>query len=573
MSPPPLRGPRYLVAASLVLAVACWASCLANPFVYDDVPLIETNALLRSTGGLWTFFTHAKITSGPIWPHHYRPILMTTVWLNYQLGGVDPIGYRATNLVIHLVNGWLAWCLLRRMQRRWLPAATNDWASAFGASLFLLHPVQSIALDLVLKRNSSLCTLFMFAGLLLFARANDGRPRRWLSLAAAVACGALAMLTKEDAFVMPLLVALVVWATGEGRLRQALAFAVAPALFIARIAPHETVVNARGSALGHLLAQPIAVARYFEMLVHPDAIAIAYDLEPVRDPFPWARLMALVAIVVAICALWLLRRRWPLVAGATAWMLIFLLPTSSVFPIFLTMDEVRCYGAFLLLYGLVGIAIVRLKDGLATRTAALATSPLLSLSPWLLLCLALLVTDWRINRAWSDPLELYAHAVERYPASQLGNRGLCEQLFARTAGDLAIQRCERAVQLWPTDAMSRYYLVGALAKAGRFEAADRVARAAIRDFPDVDVVWTALGHLSWLRDDYATAAQAYRRALATNPLDDSVRTHLADVLLAEGDRAAARALVDSFAGAPPGGPADVRLLASVASRLEAAPAR
>ncbi len=560
-----------LVGSSLALTVLCYVSSFSNAFLYDDVPLIETNAYLRTTHGLWMFFTHTTMTSSPVWPHHYRPILMLTFWLNYQLSGVTPLGYRITNLAVHLVNGWLAFYLLRRVLRRWVSEPASDWASAFGASLFLLHPIQSIALNLVLKRNSSLCALFMLAALLLYARSRAAPRRRWLLYAAALGCGALAMLTKEDAIALPALVALFALSTGTGGLGTALPFLAAPALFVVCVAPHEAILDAQGTALGHLLAQPIAFFRYTRMLVQPDAIAMAYDLEPIVHPLPWLRVAALVVLAVAVGGLWLLRRRWPLAAFAAAWAVFALFPTSSLFPIFLTMDEVRCYLALLFVYGLVGVGLARLTAWLRRRAAGLRTASFLAFSPWLIVCVVMVAADWRLDRAWSDALGQYAHAVERYPASQLGNRGLCEQMFAISSSEAVVEQCSHAVELWPHDPMSRYYLVGSLAKAGHLEAADRAARAAVRRFPDSDVAWAALGHLAWLRDDDATALSAYRRVLAINPLDDGVRVHLADVLLAVGDREGARQLVASFEGAAPGRAVDVQLLRSVAARL-AAPA-
>jgi hypothetical protein len=569
VSDPPPRGARILLGVSLALTILCYVSSFANKFLYDDVPLIETNAYLRTAHGLWILFTHATMTSSPVWPHHYRPILMLTFWLNYRASGFAPLGYRITNLAIHLGNGWLAFCLLRRVLRRWVAAPTSDWASAFGASLFLLHPIQSIALNLVLKRNSSLCALFMMAAILLYARSREAVRGRGALYAASLAMGALAMLTKEDAIALPALLALFALAKGPGRLRDALPFVVAPALFVARIAPHETILEAQSTALGHLLAQPIAFARYARMLVEPDAIAIAYDLEPTRYPTPWLRVLALAALVLAVGALWLARRRWPLAAFASAWAAFALFPTSSIFPIFLTMDEVRCYLALLFVFGLVGVGFARLTAWLRQRAGGLRTAPFLALSPWLIACVSMVAADWRLDRAWSDALGQNEHAVDRYPQSQLGNRGLCEQIFALTSSEAAVTQCRHAVELWPYDPMSRYYLVGSLAKAGHFEAADRAARTAVLRFPDSDVAWAALGHLAWLRDDNFTATAAYRRVLAINPLDDGVRAHLADVLLAQGDREAARQLVASFDGAPPGRAVDAQLLQSVRARLAA----
>jgi predicted Zn-dependent protease len=130
-----------------------------------------------------------------------------------------------------------------------------------------------------------------------------------------------------------------------------------------------------------------------------------------------------------------------------------------------------------------------------------------------------------------------------------------------------VEQCQRAEQLWPYDPTTRYYLVGALVKAGRLDEAEREARAAVRQFPGAVVTWTALGHVAWMRNDYAAAAAAYRHVRTMDPLDDGVRIHLADTLVALGDLEGARALVQSFAGAPPGRPEDVANLARLAAHL------
>jgi predicted Zn-dependent protease len=563
------QGPRLLLLLAMALTVLAYVNALANPFLYDDVPLVTVNALLRDRHGLGTFFTHATLTSTPVWTQHYRPILMLTLWLNYQLSGVAPTAYRLTNLAIHLVNGWLVFCVLRRVFERRLASSQRNWAAAFAASIFLLHPIQAIVINQVLKRNSSLCALLMLATLLLWAQAHEAATtrRRALLWIGAVVAGALAMLTKEDAVTLPALVALFALATGSGRPREALALALAPAIFVLRIAPHEIIARQESTALGHLLAQPIAFARYAKMLVWPDAIAVSYDLLPITHPFPWTRLAALLTLALVVAVVIVNWRRWPLFAVAVSWALVLLAPSSSVLPLMLTMDEVRCYAALIIFYGLAGIALERLRAALAARLVPLRSAPLLALAPWLILCVLALTTDWRINLGWSDALAQNQRAVAQYPTSQLGNRRLCEYMFERNLTQGIVEQCQRAEELWPYDPPTRYYLVGALVKTGRLDEAEREARAAVLLFPAAVVTWTALGHVAWMRDDYPAAAAAYRRVLRMDPLDDSVRIHLADTLVALGDLDGARALVRSFAGAPPGRPEDVANLARLAAHL------
>jgi hypothetical protein len=533
----------------VALTLLVYSFALTNAFVYDDVQLILVNPLLRDLGGLRTLLTEARMTSQPIWQGHYRPVLMLGFWLNYQLGGTAPFAWRLVNLLIHVGDGLLAFVLVRRVARR-LDARYADATALAAAALFLLHPLQAITVDLVLKRNSSLSTLFMLLALLGFARALE--RRRELPYVGALVAGSLAMLTKEDALALPALLALVA-AVEHGRVPWAriAPFVVVPLGFVL-FGAHAL----GGGALGYLLAQPIAVARYLRMLVDPGAIAACYDLEPGVSV---GRALGLLVAAAGVGAIVALRRRAPLAALATAWAVIAFAPSSSLVAIDPTMDEVRCHLAFLFVYALAGAGLARLLARLRPLIAAAAIVVVFGLPA---------AATAMTNDRWRHPLELWLHAVERYPQSRIANRALCEELN-RTQAAEAVMVCRRAVALWPADVFARYDLVSAYAGAGRFDDAAAVVREALATFPRAPLLWKAAGHLAWMRDDFAAAEAAYRRVLAELPDDDSARVHLADVLLARGDRAGAAALVQSFAGAPPGDPGDRQLLATVSEKLRA----
>lgn len=512
------------------MTALAYANALTTPLVYDDVPLVVGNALLRTRAGLWTLLQHARMTSAPIWPGHYRPLLMATVWLQYQLAGTAPWSWRAVNLVLHLANGVLVYALVWRVLAR-LGTRRAEWAAVAAASLWLLHPVNAIVVDLVLKRNTSLCALFMLVALLLLVR------RTRAAYVGALAAGVAAVLTKEDAAALPLLAALVAAADGQ-RLRRALPFAVAPlgAAVVALGRVHH------GGALAYLCAQPLALARYLEMLVHPTAIAAAYDLEPRVTALRLVGVAAVAAVAVAALAM---RRRAPRLAFAVGWALAALLPSSSLVPIAPTMDEVRVYLAFVFVFALGGVVLSEVRYGWA---AALVAA----------------VLAWRatleVNARWHEPVTLWAHAVEQYPSSKIGTRALCE-----ATNDPAI--CGRAVALWPDDPYARYDLVAALARAGRLDDAARAVAAAQRLLPSAPMVALAAGHLAWLRDDDAAAERAYRAVLAADPMNDSARIHLADVLASTGRTDEARALVAALAGVRPADAADAALLDRLRARL------
>ena len=44
-----------------------------------------------------------------------RPLTYFTFWVNYQLGGRNPVGYHIVNIALHLLAVWLLWRTLDRL--------------------------------------------------------------------------------------------------------------------------------------------------------------------------------------------------------------------------------------------------------------------------------------------------------------------------------------------------------------------------------------------------------------------------------------------------------------------------
>src|ERR1039458_6085489 len=78
------------------------------------------------------------------WLGQVRPVLMFTYWVNTLISLEDTTSYHFFNLLIHALTGLLVWLVIRRLLE-WAGVEESRRApfAAFGALLFLLHPLQT----------------------------------------------------------------------------------------------------------------------------------------------------------------------------------------------------------------------------------------------------------------------------------------------------------------------------------------------------------------------------------------------------------------------------------------------
>ena len=76
------------------------------------------------------------------------------------LAGLEPMAYRATDLAIHVVNGWLVFAVARRLQPR-----LSAWAACLAAAVFFLHPGGEEIVAWIERRSYSIATCLSLLGL------------------------------------------------------------------------------------------------------------------------------------------------------------------------------------------------------------------------------------------------------------------------------------------------------------------------------------------------------------------------------------------------------------------------
>lgn len=190
------RPPLWVHAVVLLTIVAAvYGRDVGRGFVKDDFRWVLASRV-RTVGDLKRLFVD---TSG-----FYRPLVSLSFAANERLGGASPKGYGLTNLALALSTAVAVACLARGLR---LPMG----ACLFAAGVWLMnfHGI-NMAVLWISGRTALLLTLF---GVLAAIAASRGRPGTAAILAFA------AMLSKEEAVLLPLALIVILALVMRGRFR------------------------------------------------------------------------------------------------------------------------------------------------------------------------------------------------------------------------------------------------------------------------------------------------------------------------------------------------------------------
>ena len=507
--------------AIVALALAAFGASLWSPFFFDDYALATDPAVTRPTGLLELLALERT-----------RPLTFVTFWANFRIGGFEPFGYHAVNLLLFAATVWIAGGVFR------LVARGQAWWIAL--AVFALHPLQTEPAVYVFARATLLATLFSVLSW-----------RAWLDGAVwqAVSWFALAMLAKEEAAALPVFLAGFEWF--HRKRREGWASLAAPlaamfglvVLFGARLlyATHAIEGSGAGLELGkitpwtYLLTQGRALWLYLRLFVAPYGqnfdrdfpLSTGLDAEVV---LAWTGVAALV-----LGALWL-ANRWP-PAWWLAGGLVLLAPTSSFAPLADLTAERRMFLPMLSLALFAGCAVAHLAGRRAGAVGIALAVVLAGFSYRRTQVFGSEVTLWR-DTAVKSPAKVrpklqLARALETEGPAVLSQRkALLERARGlapddpEVLGEIGVFRLqaseparaaeafERAIVLDPSDAQLHTNLGTALAMLGRANEAERSFIEALRlDECNFD----ARNNLMLVLNRRGAAAEA--KALAAPPAD------------------------------------------------------
>jgi protein O-mannosyl-transferase len=540
----PWRSATWLCLGMFAVILWLYSPALNGHFIFDDLALPFCKPIRHAS--LSTWISHSGV----------RPVLMISYWLNYQISGDRPFSYHFVNLVIHFANSAVTFLvLLQILQRAGWMGRKSQVASAIGALVFTIHPLQTESVSYVAGRSESLAALFLLLAYVVFLYRRKEAISWWEALLVLVLFGA-AVKTKENAIALaPILILTDLFWPEAFSLRALcrnwrLYVLMIPGAGFAAVGIFRMLASAGTAGFSvatfkwyqYAFTEARAIFIYIRMAIWPSGLSLDHDFATSYTILEHGAICWMILLAALVAMSIILRRRYPLGCFGLLMFLIWLAPTSSVVPLDDSLVERRMY------LPLIGLILIGCELGMRVKLPAAACVASLCIAGIILGALC-----YNRNRLWGGPEKLMEMAADNAlynprpllnfaeilieknecaatrpylvrAESRLPNNYYVNVTWGRTLAclgylDQAIKRFEVAAKLKPTSQV--YQWLGlAYAEIGRPEAAVGALKIAIELDPQSAAAHGSLALWFEKNQDLTNAEKEYRTA-ASLDRDDS----------------------------------------------------
>jgi protein O-mannosyl-transferase len=476
----------------IIVGFGLYANTLGNEMFWDDDDFVLNNQFLRSWHYFPKYFSENLIAGAGLLSNYWRPILLAVFSSEWHLWQDWSPGYHFINASFHIIDAILLFFILLKIFK-------SRWLAVFTALFFLVHPLQTEAVSYVSGLGDSLSVFFIFWGILFYLnfRAYEQIRAKNISYLKALLMFVLALMSKETAIIMPVLILIVDFfsfrekkLSVKKRLKRAGAvvwpfFVLAGIYVMARatilnfgrtfnLYDEENIFTANFHV--RLLTFFRILVIYFGLLFWPFGLHMERSAE-IATSFLSLSVLLGAALFLALLALAIIKfERWPVFSFGIGWFFVSLAPVSNLaVPINGLLYEHWLYlpliGIFLILAWF-GVTLAK-KYYRGRKVAILALVSFL---------IFLSVLTVRRNRDWRDPITFYTKTLEYSPDSY------------RVVNNLGM----------------------AYAQAGDYERAEGAYRQAIALVLTEPAAYHNLANLYWLKGQKDLAVENFEKAISAD---------------------------------------------------------
>lgn len=526
-----------LLAAGTFLA---FCGTLAFGFVYDDRMQVLENVAITRWSYVPQYFT--KNVWALIDPHilanYYRPLFLLWLRINYALFGLNPLGWHALSIALHVIAVVQVLWLGRRLLR-------SEWQAVFAAALFAVHPVHIESVTWISGATDPMLAVFMLASTLAFLRYLDeigsGQGGKWAHAASLVFFG-LALLSKEVAVMLPfVLLPTALYTRKQQTSVKDVGLAAVPYFLL--VAAYLLVRQYALSGFSHplnrlstrsmLLTWPALMVSYARQLIAPFWISPYLNVHWVtamnRDF--WVPLAICVVLLMIAGILWNRSAERPLLSALYAWILLPLLPALYI-KVFSKAEVAHDRYLYVSSIGFCILVVTIFRAAAKRVTLPPRIAKVIGAA-----VVALLMTITVSGELyWASDLLLFKHALEVAPENEAAMLNLGISYAEHRRPDLAAPLLKGLYERNPNSAPAAYNYGELLARTGQWQLAEPIMHRALELEPGNDRWWIEFSNVEYTLGKSAEALVAAKEAARLRPDARGYHSVIGVIALNLGDR-------------------------------------
>jgi tetratricopeptide (TPR) repeat protein len=479
----------YIVFLLLAIA-ATYSNHFQNDFHFDDFHSIVQNPYIRSIKNVPLFFKDGATSSVLPQNQAYRPVVTTSLALDYLMGnGYSLFYFHLSTFILFLAQGLLMLFFFRKILNLASANKYVDYVAFFATAWYMLHPAVAETVNYIIARSDVQSTVAVLGAFALYIYSPFCRKTFIYLLP--VGIGALAK--PPSIMFAPLLFLYILFFEDKIGLADLFKKAHLPQLWntikksvpafvfcaffywlVTRLTP-KTWEPGGHQPLLYLITQPYVILHYFATFFWPTGLSADTDwglLENIRD----VRFFAGCAFILVMLGLAFYTSRKEIlrpVSFGILWFFLTLLPTSSIIPLGEVLNDHRMFfpfvGLALAVSWSIGLILFKLAGARQTIPVVYKRTTLLAA---LIILSACAYGTWKRNDVWRSEENLWKNVTIKSPKNSRGmmNYGLIKL----NEGNLpeAEMYFNKAMALSPTYSFI-YANMGALKeKAGDYAAAE-----------------------------------------------------------------------------------------------------
>jgi len=415
-----------------------------NGFHFDDFHTINDNIYIRNLNNIPKFFSHPEMFSSM--PSHWglRPVVTTTLAIDYSLGGgLNPFFFHLSTFIWYILMCFILYFVYKHILNLSMPHKWTNFFAIITVGWYALHTANAETINYIISRSdviSTFCIVASFAIYILYPRLRN----KFLYVIPAI----IGVFAKETVLVLPILLFFYIilfeknlsitdlFKRKNFKIFYKTLFIIAPLLIVIAVVQYYTLSkapavndNTSNPIFNYILTQSYVWVHYSLTLFFPFNLSADTDQFIIKNPFDDKIILGLVFVCLLVYTIFKTsaKKETRPIAFGLIWFVFSLLPTS-IMPLTEVLNDHRLFFPYI---GLTFSVVSYLRLLILKYENAITENIMYQRIIWILTFIILSLYAYgayQRNKVWKDEESLWYDVTIKSPQNGRGlmNYGLTQ---------------------------------------------------------------------------------------------------------------------------------------------------